>query len=85
MALFYCMYFCIYYRNPDIVEFLRTLVQKMTIVVPDKILKMQEYIDVHGINRLRKIGENINTHVYHMVFYQACDDNLTVVYSQILR
>ena len=29
MALFYCLYFCIYYNNPDLVEFLRTLIQKM--------------------------------------------------------
>jgi len=85
LALFYCMYFCIYYKNPDIVEFLRTLVKKITTIVPDKITSMLEYIDVHGIDRLRKIGENINTHVYHIVFYQAVDDNLRVVYSQILR
>ena len=29
LALFYCLYFCIYYKNPDLVEFLRTLIQKM--------------------------------------------------------
>jgi len=26
LALFYCLYFCIYYNNPDLVEFLRTLI-----------------------------------------------------------
>lgn len=26
MALFYCLYFCIYYNNSDLVEFLRTLI-----------------------------------------------------------
>jgi hypothetical protein len=31
MALFYCLYFCIYYNNPDLVEFLRTLINKMTL------------------------------------------------------
>jgi hypothetical protein len=29
LALFYCLYFCIYYNNPDLVEFLRTLIKKM--------------------------------------------------------
>ena len=28
MALFYCLYFCVYYNNADIVEFLRTLITK---------------------------------------------------------
>jgi len=46
---------------------------------------MLEYIDVNGIERIRTIGEIINTHVYHMVFYQAVDDDLRVVYAQILR
>ena len=29
MALFYCLYFCVYYNNPDLVEFLRTLINKL--------------------------------------------------------
>ena len=29
MTLFYCLYFCIYYNYPDLVEFLRTLMSKM--------------------------------------------------------
>ena len=40
---------------------------------------------MYGIDRLRTVGEVINTHVYHMVFYQAIDDNLRIVYAQILR
>lgn len=36
MALFYCLYFCIYYNNPEIVEFLKILVDKLG-NVPDKI------------------------------------------------
>jgi len=40
---------------------------------------------VNGIQRLRTIGEQINIHVYHMVFYQSVDDELRLVYSQILR
>lgn len=84
LALFYCLYFCIYYNNPDLVEFLRTLIQKMA-HRPEKIDQLLEYIDVNGIQRLRTIGEVINTHVYHMVLYQAVDDDLRVVYSQILR
>ena len=41
MALFYCLYFCVYYNNPELVEFLRTLVAKM-INRPDKIDKLLE-------------------------------------------
>ena len=38
MALFYCLYFCIYYNNPELVEFLRTLILKMdSDKKPDKI------------------------------------------------
>ena len=29
MSLFYCLYFCIYYHNQEIVEFLRTLISKI--------------------------------------------------------
>ena len=86
MSLFYCLYFCIYYKNPDLVEFLRTLIRKMDAKTkPDKIDKMLEFIDLNGIDVLRTQGEKINTHVYHMVFYQAVDDELRIIYAQILR
>mmetsp|Transcript_12390 Transcript_12390/g.19312 ORF Transcript_12390/g.19312 Transcript_12390/m.19312 type:complete len:97 (+) Transcript_12390:2400-2690(+) len=26
MSLFYCLFFCIYYENPDLVDFLRSLI-----------------------------------------------------------
>ena len=82
MSLFYCLYFCIYYKNPDLVEFLRTLIRKMDPnTKPDKIDKMLEFIDLNGIDVLRTQGEKINTHVYHMVFYQAVDDELRIVYA----
>jgi len=80
MALFYCLYFCIYYNNPDLVEFLRTLIKKMT-TSNEKIDKILEYIDNNGIERLRTKNEQLNTICYHMVFYQAIDDDLRVVYS----
>jgi hypothetical protein len=86
MALFYCLYFCVYYNNPDLVEFLRALISKISSNAKlEKMEKMLEHIDVNGIDRIRTIGEQINTHVYHMVFYQAVDDDLRVVYAQILR
>ena len=44
-----------------------------------------EYIDTNGIERLRTRDDVINSHIYHMVFYQAIDDELRVVYQQILR
>ena len=86
MALFYCLYFCVYYNNPDLVEFLRALISKISSNAKlEKMEKMLEHLDVNGIDRIRTIGEQINTHVYHMVFYQAVDDDLRVVYAQILR
>ena len=48
---------------------------------PEKIGQMLDYIDVNGLEKLRTTGEVINSHVYHMVFYQAVDDELRVVYS----
>ena len=83
MALFYCLFFCIYYRNEELVEFLRSLIQK--IYSHDKIDKLLEYIDLNGIERIRTVGEQINSIVYHMIFYQAIDDDLRIVYSQIFR
>jgi hypothetical protein len=80
MALFYCLYFCIYYNNSDIVEFLRALIAKIS-NRPARIDQILEYIDVNGIERIRTVGETINTHVYHMVFYQAVDDDLRIVYA----
>tara|TARA_B110000285_G_C15138483_1_gene628952 strand:- start:2187 stop:2795 length:609 start_codon:yes stop_codon:yes gene_type:complete len=79
MALFYCLFFCIYYRNEELVEFLRSLIQK--IYRHDKIDKLLEYIDVNGIERIRTVGEQINSIVYHMIFYQAIDDDLRIVYA----
>jgi len=52
---------------------------------PGKIDQILELIDINGIQRIRTVGEQINTHVYHMVFYQAVDDDLRLVYSQILK
>ena len=84
MALFYCLYFCIYYNNPEIVEFLKLLVGKMQ-NLPEKIDELLKSVIQNGIGRLRMIGDPLNQHVYHMVFYQAIDDELRIVYSQILR
>lgn len=54
LALFYCLYFCIYYKNPDLVEFLRTLIKKMDSAnKPEKIEKLLQYIDINGIDVLR--------------------------------
>jgi len=81
MAIFYCLFFCIYYLNQDLVEFLRILIHKLP--ANEKIDKLLEYIDVYGLKRLRTKGEQINMLIYHMVFYQAVDDDLRIVYSQI--
>ena len=42
-------------------------------------------IDENSIERLRTIGNPVNAHVYHLVFFQAIEDDLRIVYSQILR
>lgn len=55
MALFYCLFFCIYYKNEEIVEFLRNLIQK--IHSHERMDKLLEYIDVNGISRIRTVGE----------------------------
>lgn len=59
MALFYCLYFCIYYKNQQIVEFLRMIIQKIG-KKNDKIDGLLEKIDVYGIDRLRTTGDPMN-------------------------
>lgn len=62
MSLFYCLYFCIYYENGDMVEFLRTLINKMThLRIPALVENMLAFIDTNGIQRLRNRGERLNT------------------------
>ena len=67
MTLFYCLYFCIYYNNPEMVNFLRILIKK--IPHSEKIDKLLEQVDINGIDRIRQRGNPINSLVYHMVFY----------------
>ena len=86
--LFYCLFFCIYFNNPFLVEFLRTLIIQLNIEdeeTSEKYNLLLEYIDVNGLERVRTIGESINSKVYHIVFYQATYDRLRVVYSKILK
>ena len=78
MSIFYCLFFCIFYNNPEMIEFLRQIIEKLP--VRSKTDRILEYIDIHGVSRLRKAGEQINSLVYHMVFYEAVDDNLRIVY-----
>jgi len=82
MTLFYCLYFCIYYNNADLVEFLRTLIQKIPHI--EKIDNMLELIDKNGVERLRNKSDPLNNMIYHMVFYSAMDDHLRIIYSKIL-
>jgi len=58
MSLFYCLYFCIYYNNPDLVEFLRMLIHKLRPIERND--RLLEFIDIHGIERLRRKLEPIN-------------------------
>mmetsp|Transcript_12393 Transcript_12393/g.19339 ORF Transcript_12393/g.19339 Transcript_12393/m.19339 type:complete len:148 (+) Transcript_12393:2321-2764(+) len=83
MAIFYCLYFCIFYNNQSIVDFFRSLIVKLP--QNNKTDQLLEYIDVYGIRELRGVGSQINSLVYHMVLYQAVDDNLRIVYGQIFN
>jgi hypothetical protein len=56
MSLFYCLYFCIYYNNIQLVEFLRTLIQKIPRSI-QKVDKLLEFIDTHGLQVLRSKGD----------------------------
>ena len=44
-----------------------------------------DLIDNHGVERLRTVGESINRQLYHIVMYEAFNEGLRVVYSQIIR
>jgi len=88
LVLFYCLFFCIFFNNAFLVEFLRTLILKLSIKdreVESKFDMILDYIDTNGIERIRTVGESINARVYHIVFYQAINDQLRVVYSKIIR
>jgi hypothetical protein len=52
MALFYCLYFCIYYNNPEVVQFLELLISKME-PSSAKIGQLLKIITENGIHRLR--------------------------------
>ena len=55
MALFYLLFFCIYYNNAELVDFVRSLIQRIPPV--KKIDQLLEYMDVNGIEKIRTIGE----------------------------
>ena len=59
MALFFCLYFCIYYNNPQMVEFLKALIKKMRVNEPC-IMYLLDMIDQNGVQRLRISGEQLN-------------------------
>lgn len=88
MVIFYCLFFCIFYKNEALIEYLRQIIQSLN---PPKnkggesIDTLLEFIDNHGIVTLRTVSEKINTIVYHMVLYLAIDDDFKSVYSNIIR
>lgn len=65
------------------VNFLRILIKK--IPHSEKIDKLLEQVDINGIERIRQRGNPINSFVYHMVFYQAMDDQLRIIYAKIVN
>ena len=83
MSLFYILFFCVFYKNQEMIQFVRNLISKHKKNI--KIDKLMEFIDIHGLDKIRTVGEMVNNIVYHMVFYQAVDDKLRIVYSMIFR
>ena len=83
MCLFYCLFFCIRFKNKFMVDFFRKIIAKIPQI--KKIDSLLEYIDTYGLEKLRDSSEQINTFIYHMVFYQAVDDDLRVVYASIFH
>ena len=88
MCLFYCLFFCIYYNNEEILEFLMPLIEKIDAshaVANEKINQLLALIEQNNIAELRAIEQKANRIAYHLVLYQAIDDNLRIVYANILR
>ena len=83
MSLFYLLFFCIYYNNADMIDFIKNLIRRNPPV--KKIEDLLLYMDTNDIEKIRTVGEQVNSIVYHMVFYQAVDDDLRIVYSSIFR
>ena len=83
MSLFYVLFFCVFYRNQEMIQFVRSLLSKQK--KNHKIEQLLEYIDIHGVEKIRTIGELINNIVYHMVLYQAFDEKLKIVYSMLFK
>jgi len=55
MSVFYCLFFCIFFNNPEFVEFLRNIIQKLPTF--SKIDTLLEMIDTQGIEKLRDSTE----------------------------
>ena len=47
LSIYYCLFFCIYFLNDDLLEFFRALIYKLKRC--DKLEKMMEYIDIYGL------------------------------------
>ena len=84
-ALFYCLFFCIFYNNPYMVEFLRLLITKMNFGENHNIRDLLSLIDENGLDRLRCIGEPLNAQIYHEIMFEAFHDGLKVVYSSVIN
>lgn len=61
MALFYCLFFCIFYDNSNLVVFLKSLINKLdkssSLEADGKVSSLIYLIDEHGIERIRERGE----------------------------
>lgn len=91
-TLFYCLFFAIFFNNPDIVPFLSEIINYLK--SRNKSQKEDEQdlnnwllgnINMYGIDLLRAQADKTSQIVYHRVFYKAIDDQIRVVYSMIMN
>ena len=87
-VLFFAAFFCVFYNNQFLLNFLKSLIERIRInrqATKQRLDAFLELVDHYGIEFTRKIGEQVNTRAYHSVLFTAFDQKLRVVYSKIIR
>jgi len=70
------------------IQFVRVLVSKIEFTdkkAVDLVEYLLERLDTYGMDTIRKVGEKVNEEIYHLVMFQAFDDRLSIVYSQVIQ
>jgi len=58
-SVFFCLYFCVYYNIPELVEFFRKIIESVD-YQDQQTDQLLEAVDVYGVARLRHIGDPAN-------------------------